>query len=231
MRRPRHMAWLCLAALMAAAPAAKTARGARASGAQRLVDRIVVRIEDDIITSSDVQELAAYQELLGQKPQPQAQLLAELIEQWVVNGEAGAAHFPQPADSEVTREVAQIRSRFPSQQAYEARLTALEMGQESVRRMVTRQIFLARYLDYKFRSAVQVDDAAVDKYYQGEFAPALAARNEKVPPVEEVREQIRELLVQQGISDRADTWIEETKSRLNIEVQPSAVSLPADGKP
>ena len=191
---------------------------------QRQVDRIVVRIEDDIITSSEVQELAGLPGTAGSAGRSRrSNLLAELIEQWVVNGEATAAHFPEPADSEIDREVARIRDRFPTaDRLTEARLNAaLEWSPESVRRMVTRQLFLARYLDYKFRSAVQVDDAAVDKYYREQFVPGLVARNAKVPPEDEVREQIRELLVQQGINDRASSWIDETKSRLNIEVQPA----------
>ncbi len=91
-----------------------------------------------------------------------------------------------------------------------------------VRRMVARQIYLARYLDYKFRPSVQVDDPAIEMYYNKELVPALAAKNQTPPPLDNVREEIREVLVQRGITERASSWFEETKSRLNIEIEPDA---------
>ena len=48
----------------------------------------------------------------------------------------------------------------------------------------------------------------------------LRARGQTAPPLDEVRERIREVLVQRGISERANTWFEDTKSRLQVEITP-----------
>ena len=191
---------------------------APASLADEVVDRIVVRIENDIIVLSEVRELAAYQQLVEGHAEPYDKLLNELIEQWMVNSEAEAAHFPPAAESDVAREIARIQGRFPSVAAYEQKLTELGITPQTVRRIVAQQIYLERYLDYKFRPAIQVDDAAIAAYYKQELAPRLAAKNQPVPPLSEVSEQIREVLVQQGISARAEMWFEETKSRLKIDI-------------
>jgi hypothetical protein len=203
----------------------------RAAPAQQVVDRIVVRIEDDIITLSEMHELAAYQQLLDGKAEPDDRLVSELIEQWVVNAEATAAQFPAALDSEVDREAASIESNFTDSgrkssstppQTYLQRLGELGLTPDSVHRMVRQEIYLARYLDYKFRPSVQIEDAAIEAYYQKELAPSLAAKNQPLPPLDDVRETIRELLVQQGITQRASSWFEDTKSRLNIEIEPAA---------
>ena len=55
------------------------------------------RIEGDIILESQVRELAAFQQLVEGRAETDDQLLSELIEQWVVQTEATASHFPQPA--------------------------------------------------------------------------------------------------------------------------------------
>jgi SurA N-terminal domain len=185
-----------------------------------LVDRIVARVEDDIIMLSEVRELAAYQQLVEGRAEPDDQILHELIEQWVVRGEAEQAQFPMPTEAEVNREISQIQSRFPNLQDYTQRLGVLGVTPEAVRRVVERQIYLARYLDYKFRPAVQVEDAAVSTYYDEELVPALRTKGQAPPSLDTVSDQIRELLVQRGISERAASWFEETKSRLRIEVQP-----------
>ena len=196
---------------------------ARASQADQVVDRIVVYIENDIIVLSQVRELAAYQQLVEGHAEPYDKLISELIEQWMVNSEAAEAHFPPAAESEVDREVAQIQGRFPSVAAYQQRLGELGITPQTVRRIVAQQIYLARYLDYKFRPAVQVDDAAIEAYYKQVLAPQLAAKNQPVPSLADVSEQIREVLVQQGISARAEMWFDETKSRLKI-----AINAPPD---
>jgi len=221
MFRMLAIASLCLLTGASTAPA-----GWAAAPAQQVVDRIVARIGNDILTLSEMRELAGYQQLVDGQAQPEDRLLSELIEQWALNDEATAAQFPAAAASEVDREAARIESRFPNARAYDQRLAALAMTRESVRRLVARQIFLARYVDYKFRPAVQVDEAAIETYYQQEILPALATKKQAPPPLEGVRDQIRELLVQQGISERATTWFEETKSRLSIAIIPASNAAP-----
>jgi peptidyl-prolyl cis-trans isomerase SurA len=228
MRRARIIACFCLYLAAWPVPGAAAGQGGRAPGGV-VVDRIVARIEDDIITLSQMEELAAFQDLVEGHAKSDKALMDELIEQWIVNNEATAAQFPQPAKSEVDREVGQIRKRFATPQAYAQRLAELGLSPESVRRVVTRQIYLERYLDYKFRPAVQVSEQAITDYYHQHLVPALQARGENAPPLDTVTDRIRELLVEKGISDRSTSWIEETKSRLKIEIEPQ-MQAALDGK-
>jgi len=224
MRGTLTIAGLCLCLGLLGSPSlTPTARAAQEAPPQ-VVDRIVAHIEDDIITQSEVRELAAYQELVDGHAESDDRVLNELVEQWVVNNEATAAQFPPAAESEVSREVARIQGRFPSAQAYNERLAELGLTPEAVKRIVAREIYLARYLDYKFRPAVQVTDDDIMKYYKDQLVPALDAKHQTAPPLDEVSEQIRELLVQQGVSERAASWFDETKSRLKIQIEPATAA-------
>jgi hypothetical protein len=219
MRGTLNIVGLCLCLIsLGAAGVALPARAAQSAPPQ-VVDRIVAHIEDDIITQSEVRELAAYQELVDGHAESDDRVLNELIEQWVVNNEATATQFPAAAESEVSREVARIQGRFASPQAYKERLAELGLTPEAVKRIVAREIYLARYLDYKFRPAVQVSDDDIAKYYKEQLVPALTAKQQTAPPLDQVTEQIRELLVQQGVSERAASWFDETKSRLKIQIE------------
>jgi len=213
-------------AVFAAATTVLLGSVAWAAPQTQVVDRIVAHVEDDIILLSEQHELAAYQQLVDGQAEPDDKLLNELIEQWVVNNEATQAHFPQPAASEVDREAQRVESSFPTPQAYAQRLIELGLTADAVRRIVTRQIYLARYLDYKFRPEVQVDDDAVAKYYNDQLAPELKAKGQTAPPLDAVSDEIREVLTQRGINDRAATWFDETKSRLRIEIEPAPQTAP-----
>ena len=187
----------------------------------RVVDRIVARIEDDILLQSQVRELGAFQQLIESHAESDDQLLSELVEQWVVQTEATGAHFPSPAQSEVDRELQRLTVRFANAAAYSARLNELGLSATQVRQLLMRQIYVERYLDYKFRPSAGVESADIDAYYQKELLPELAKSNQPAPNRAEVEEQIREVLVQRRISDLTAKWLDETKSRLKIEITPS----------
>ena len=207
--------WICLAVVWLGAAAV-----AMPLPQTQVVDGILVRIEDDIITLSELHELAAYQQLVDGRSQSNEELRSELIEQWVVNNEATTSRFPLPAEAEVDRETQRVGHSFPDAAAYRQRLAAVGLTENALRHIVTRQIYLARYLDYKFRSSIQVDDAAIANYYRDHLVPELQAKGQPVPALEDVGAQIRELLIEQGVNDRTASWFQETKPRLRIELEP-----------
>jgi hypothetical protein len=187
----------------------------------RVVDRIVAHIEDDIILQSQVRELGAFQELVEGHAETDDKLLEELIEQWVVETEATASHFPQPAKAEVDRELGRIQQTFSSPEKYTARLNELGLSAAQARETLARQIYVERYVDYKFRPSVRIEPADIDAYYKNELLPELAKNNQPLPDRATVEEKIRELLIQRGISDQTTKWLDDTKSRLKIEIAPS----------
>jgi parvulin-like peptidyl-prolyl isomerase len=195
---------------------------AAAAQSSRVVDRIVARIEGDIILESQVRELGALQQLIEDHAESDDKLLEELIEQWVVGTEAAAAHFPEPAKSEIDRELARLGEHFASPENYASRLNELGLSPAQVRQLLRRQIYVERYIDYKFRSTVQIEPEDIDSYYQKELLPELAKTNQPAPAPAAVEGQIRELLVQRGISGQTVKWLDETKSRLKIEIETSS---------
>lgn len=202
-------------ALVAALPAA-----------QQVVDRIVARVEGDVLLQSDLRELGQFQELLGGEAETESKRLDELIDQWIVDLEAQAAHFPPPSDADISAAVQQLEKSLGGAQAYQARLKETGLTPAAVRRLLGRELFFNRYFDYKFRPAAQVDSDAEQKYYDGEFSKQLTARGQNVPPLDSVRDQIHELLVQQDISARAAHWLTESRSRLKIEIVPEPTTGP-----
>ena len=84
--------------------------------------------------------------------------------------------------------------------------------------MLVEQLYFSRFLDFRFRPAAQIDQKQLDTYYNDEFAPQLKARNQTVPPLDDVEDTIREVLIQRAITDRATQWLNDTRSRLKIDV-------------
>jgi len=189
--------------------------------AQQVVDRIIARIGDDVLLQSDLRELGQFQQLQGASVEPESTRVDELIDQWVIEHEGEAAQFPQASDADVNAGIEQLKKNLGGEDAYQKRLKETGLPTASVRRILSRILFYSRYLDYKFRTAAQIDSAAEEKYYNTEFTDQMKARGEKLPPLDSVRPAIHELLVQQDISKRAAEWLTESRSRLKVEIVPA----------
>ncbi len=185
--------------------------------AQEVVDRIVARVENDVILLSDVRALARYQQFLDGKSETDAQILDRLIDQWIVRTEADAAHFPRPSDADIDRALARVRNSFASEQEYEARRKQAALSEQDVRAMAASQLYLSNYLDSRFRPAVRVDAKEVEDFYQASVVPRAKARGQEPPSLEAARDTIQEALIQNGIDQQAEQWLKESRLRLHIE--------------
>jgi parvulin-like peptidyl-prolyl isomerase len=186
-------------------------------GAQEIVDRIVARVENDIILLSDIRALSRYQLFLDGKSETDAQILERLIDQWIVRTEASVSRFPQPSDADIDRELERVQKSFASKEEFEARRKQIGLSAAEIREMVAAQLYLSNYLDSRFRPGVQIDPKTIDDFYEKSVVPRAKARGQEPPPLDTARDFIQEALVQRGINDQADQWLIESKARLHIE--------------
>ena len=194
-------------------------------GAQQVVDRIVARINGDVLTLSEMRELAGFQQLTGAKPASDNELVRQLVDQWIVSTEARAEQFPRPSEAAVGKAMSQVGGQFSSPEAFRSRLREAGLTVGAARRLLERQIHLLQFLDQKFRAAAQVEPAQIEAYYRQELVPQLTARGQQAPALESLQEQIRELLVQREISRLSARWIGESRANVKVEI------LTANGGP
>ena len=216
---------LLLCGIGASPACAQSASGSEPGAVQedskaRPIDGVAARIEDDLILESEVRELAAFQKLVDGQAKPRLELMNELADQWIVRGEANTAKYPRPSAAEVDNAYQQFVKQFGPPEEFQKRCADAEITEAAVRRELEQQLYLAHFLDYRFRAAAQVDDKQVETYYNDEFAPQLKTRGEPVPPLEEVEDTIREVLIQRAINARATKWLDDTRERLKIDIVP-----------
>jgi hypothetical protein len=184
---------------------------------QEIVDRIVARVENDIVLMSDIRVLSRYQQFLDGKSETDAQILDRLIDQWIVRTEADVARFPHPSESEIGRSVEGVRKSFPSAEQYEAKRKESGLSEAEIRAIAASQLYLSNYLDSRFRPSVQVDSKAIEDFYQNAVVPRAKARGQEPPSLDAARDAIQEALVQSGINDQAEKWLKESRGRVHVE--------------
>ena len=184
---------------------------------QKVIDRIVARVQGDIILLSDLQELADYQKLVQGKSESDQELLNRLIDQWIVRREAETARFPQPSESEVEGSLRRLKNSFATPQDFEERRKEAGLSEAEVRHFVALQLYLSNYLDSRFRPLIHVDQSAIEKFYKDRVVPRAKARGQAPPTLDAASDYIREALGLQGINKQADQWLKESRARLQVE--------------
>jgi parvulin-like peptidyl-prolyl isomerase len=184
---------------------------------QEVIDRIVARVDNDIILMSDVRALAKYQAFVDGKPEPDADILERLIDQYIVRNEAKAALFPQPSDEDVKRSLERLKRSFSSPEEFEERKKQSGLTDEDIDRMLRAQLYLSNYLDSRFRASIQIDDADIENFYKTRIVPRAESRGQTPPTLDAARGFIQEALVQRAINEQSDRWLKEARARLHID--------------
>ena len=185
--------------------------------AQQLLDRIVAKVENDIILLSDVRELSRYQQFVDGKAESDKEILDRLIDQWIVRNEAKAALFPQPSEEDIDRSLRRLKRSFSSPEAFEERKKQSGLRDEDILHMLKSQLYLSNYLDTRFRPSIQIDEPAIEDYYKTRVVPRAESRGQTPPTIEAAHDFIQEALVQRAINVQADKWLKESRTRVRVD--------------
>ena len=189
-----------------------------------LQDRVLAVVDDDPILDSDVNRVIK----LGlQQPNPgesaeafRRRVLNALIEERLRFHEIDRFGFEQVPVDEIERHVAQIRARFPDEAAFQKALREVGLDAKKLRQLVARQLLVLTYVDERLGPRVFVSLEDINRYYRDVLAPEMQRRGQPVPPVEDVREDIREVLKQQKLTQELEKWTQELRARADVVIYP-----------
>jgi Zn-dependent M16 (insulinase) family peptidase len=184
---------------------------------QDVIDRIVAKVDTDIILLSDIRELQRYQQFVDGKSEADQEALDRLIDQWIVRNEAKAALFSQPKDEDVKRSLERLKRSFSTAEEFEERQRQSGLTDEDLERMLRSQLYLSNYLDSRFRASIQIDEQAIDDFYKTRIVPRAESRGQTPPTLDAARGFIQEALVQRAINEQSERWLKESRSRVRIE--------------
>jgi hypothetical protein len=195
---------------------------ATAAGAAelRLLDRVVALVDEDPILLSEVRQVAALGLVEREPGEDDARLerrvLDGLIEQRIRLHEVDRFGFSEVPGEEVERQLAAQRGRFASEAEFQARLAAVGLDESGLRALLATQLMVLAYVEERLGARVFVDLEDIRAYYEGELAPRLREAGAPVPPLEEVREGIREVLREERLNAELERWTEELRREADV---------------
>ena len=210
-----RMTWLCLLILSGMMP-----RGGVCAMTQTL-DSVVASVGNVAITASDLEKEFRFERFLDdQWPPPPADAPAlnaarqALTYQLLLSQEEN----PGPAEKEESEKAAAgrldtLRKEFARPEDFQAAMKDLGMTEAQVLARITQQELMLRLIDQRLRPEALPSEDDVANYYRLTFLPKFQKENggRAAPPLSEVVDQIREVLIQKRINELLDQWIEELR--------------------
>lgn len=186
-----------------------------------IIDRIAISVGNQVITESQIEEelqVTAFlnREKLDLSALEKKQAAARLIEQTLVKREMEFSRYPLPADADADESLKSVTSRYADPTLYETALHQYGIDADALKRRLLWQLTLLRFVDYRFRSGIQLQDADVQAYYQQQVAKWRQQGVQPIPTLEDARGQIEEILTQQRIDQSLETWLTETRTQVAI---------------
>lgn|SRR6185369_3056281 len=198
-----------------AAPAVKPAPKAD------LKDRVLAVVDEDPILQSDLDRVIS----LGLKqrnpneeePAFRRRVLNDLVEDRLRFHEIDRFGFEQVPVAEIDARVAEVRSRFKDEPAFQKALKDAGMTAKDLRQIVARQLMVLAYVDEQLGPRVFVGLDEINNYYRTVLVPEMQKRAQSVPPPADVRDQIRTVLREQRLNEAIGKWTEELRRKANIQ--------------
>jgi len=170
-----------------------------------LLDRIVVVIDDEsIITLSDIRKERVIQSALGASPGTDDEIVEALIERHLVEGQIAQFLEIEVAEAPVEERLRMIGNP-PG------------VSIEDLRKAVIDELRRRQFMIERFQQFIRVSEEELQQYYNEVFAPEVRRRGERLPPLEEVREEIRRNKVALKMNDEVGSWLAELRRRSTIE--------------
>jgi len=194
-----------------------------------IIDRIAASVASSVITTSDVDRairVTAFQN--GVDPDFHAanrrETAERLVEQKLIRREMELSRYPLPDPSEAGPLIEQLRmSRYKSDPEFQQALAVSGVTEQEVRGALLWELTLLRFIEVRFRPAVQVSDQDLQDYFEKVVRPAAeAAHPGQLVALEDYRDQMEETLAGQRADQEVSNWLKEARKRNEIVVHEEA---------
>ncbi len=188
--------------------------------ADTVIDRVVAVVDEESILLSDIRRvigLGLFESVPNETDaQQQRRVLDGLIDHCLRLHEVERHDFGQLPTDEVDRQVERIRANFDSEKALHDRLQSLGLDEESLRLLVTRQLRVLVYVEKRLGPRVFINPDDIRNYYDTVLTAEMKRLGLETPPLDAVREQIRDVLHERELNEHIEDWTEELRLKADV---------------
>ena len=199
-----------------------------------IIDRIAVTVGTQVITESELELAVRLTAFMNQEPldfgtENRRRSADRLITQKFVLKELDFTRFPRPAIEEVAPLLNdQLKQHFNGDQtAYRASLEKYGITEDQLKQHLLWQMTFFRFLDFRFRPGIPVNEADVEDYFKSRILPLAQKANPGKPvSIEDYRDRIERILSVRRQDGEFQTWLREMRTRTKVEYRDETLRPP-----
>ena len=179
------------------------------------VDRIAATVDQQVLTVSEINQMVQVRFF---PTNDRREILDALIAQALRFRDVerfGAQDIPK--DTIETR-LGDIERRFASPAELTAALTTAELSLDELRALIKRQLQVEAYIQERFAPLIFVSNEDIESTYAGTWSQQRRERGLPIPPLGEVREEIRTLIRSRQLQLEVDKWTAQLRARANVDI-------------
>ena len=193
------------------------------SGPAVLVDRIAAVVGDDLILESEVRKLVAVRYLERKAGETDAVYRDRVLDQRIVDLlrekqlRRSSGFDPKPEDVEARVVALEERLAKESGVSAAAALAAAGTTREELASWVRRGLALDSFVKERLTPGLKLTEADLRAYYDTTFRDAAKKRGlPNVPPFDDVREEIREVVRELRLNAEIVRWTDQLRSETRV---------------
>jgi SurA N-terminal domain len=186
------------------------------------VDRVAAVIDRQVITVSEVSQMVETRSFpraarLSDDDYRRA-VLENLIAQALRYRDVERFGAQDISRDSIEARLKEIQARFASEAEFLAALGRAELTPDELRALIKRQLQVEAYIQERFAPLVFIPNEEIDAYYNGPWSQQRRERGLPIPPLNEVREEIRTLLRTDRLQKEIEQWTAQLRLRANVDV-------------
>ena len=180
-----------------------------------IADRIAAVVDGQVITVSEITQMSELRFFPGADRRA---VLDNLVAQALRYRDVERFGGQDISRDAIEARLHEIQSRFASPAEFEAARTRAELTLDEVRALIKRQMQVEAYVQERFSPLIFVSSDEIETYYRGPYTQQRRARGLAVPPLAEVREEIRTALKSTSLDKEIETWTAQLRGHANVDI-------------
>lgn len=185
------------------------------------VDRIAAVVDRQVLTVSEIvqmEELRFFPRTSAGEDDHKRAILDALIAQALRFRDVerfGAQDIPADA---IEARVLEVQRRFESADDFATALLRAELSLDEVRALAKRQLQVEAYIQERFAPLVFVTNDEIERYYRDTWTAQRRQRGLSVPPLTQVREEVRTAVRSARLETEIERWTTQLRARATVDV-------------
>ena len=186
------------------------------------VDRIAAVIDEQVLTVTEVGQMADLR-FIARAPgmsedDYRREILEALIAQTLRLRDVERFEPRTVSADMIEARLLEIQGRFASSDEFGAALARTEMSLDDVRALIRRQLQVEVYIQERFAPLLFIANEEIEAYYRDEWTRQRRARGLDVPALATVREEVRQALHAQRLSQEITRWTDRLRLRADVDI-------------